>query len=70
MTKNVGTLDRIIRLIVGIVLIAYAVPIGFPATGWNGVGWLGLIPLATAVLGSCPLYTMLGASTCPRAGVK
>ncbi len=68
MTKNVGTLDRIIRVIVGLTLIAYALPLGFPETGWNGVGWIGLIPLATAVFGSCPLYTMLGVSSCARAG--
>ena len=66
MTKNVGTIDRIFRVIVGIVLIAYAVPVWFPVTGWNWVGWIGVIPLATAAFGICPLYGVLGISSCPR----
>ncbi len=37
MHTNVGTIDRITRVIVGILLIAYAIPIGFPSTGWNWV---------------------------------
>lgn len=64
MSKNVGTLDRIIRIVLGLVLIAYAIPFGFPMTGWNWVGWIGLIPIATAVVGNCPAYTILGVSTC------
>ena len=38
MIKNVGGLDRILRVVLGILLIAYAIPIGFPHTGWN---WMG-----------------------------
>ncbi|MDZ7809490.1 MAG: DUF2892 domain-containing protein [Arhodomonas sp.] len=59
MSKNVGTIDRIIRAIIGIVLIAL-VFIG-PQTPW---GWIGLIPLATAVVSFCPAYRLLGMSTC------
>ena len=66
MTTNVGTIDRIFRAIVGIVLIAYAIPVWFPATGWNWVGWIGVVPLATAAFGICPLYGVLGISTCPH----
>jgi hypothetical protein len=66
MATNIGTIDRILRVIIGIVLIAYAIPVWFPATGWNRVGWIGVIPLATAAFGNCPLYSMLGLSTCPR----
>lgn len=66
MTTNVGTIDRILRVILGIVLIAYAIPVWFPATGWNWVGWVGVVPLATAALGNCPLYSVLGMSTCPH----
>lgn len=66
MSKNIGAIDRALRVIVGLVLLAYAVPIGFPATGWNGVGWIGVIPLLTAVLGTCPLYSVIGLSTCRR----
>jgi hypothetical protein len=66
MMKNVGGLDRIVRIVLGIVLIAYAIPIGFPHTGWNWVGWIGVVPLLTAFAGSCPLYSAIGVSTCAR----
>jgi Inner membrane protein YgaP-like, transmembrane domain len=65
MSVNVGGFDRLARLIIGIVLIGYAIPIGFPSTGWNWVGWFGLIPLATALFGLCPLYSVLGITTHP-----
>ena len=65
MPTNMGTIDRAIRFAIGLALIAYAIPVGFPSTGWNWVGWIGGIPLLTAALGFCPLYTMLGVSTCP-----
>ena len=50
----------------GLVLIAYAIPIGFPHTGWNAVGWIGVIPFLTAIVGSCPLYSVIGLSTRAR----
>ena len=59
---NEGTADRAFRAIVGIGLIAI-VFVG-PKTPW---GWLGIIPLATALIGWCPAYTLLGINTC---GVK
>jgi hypothetical protein len=60
MKANVGGIDRILRIVLGLVLIALA------ATGTIGVwGWIGVVPLATAALGFCPLYTVLGFSTCP-----
>lgn len=62
---NVGTIDRIARIVVGIVLIAYAIPLGFSQTGWNWVGWIGVVPLLTAVFAFCPAYTLLGITTCP-----
>lgn len=58
--NNVGTIDRIVRVAVGLGLLAI-VFVG-PKTPF---GWLGLIPLATAALGTCPLYSVLGISTCP-----
>jgi hypothetical protein len=61
MTQNVGGLDRAIRAILGLVLLSL-VFVG-PKTAW---GWIGLIPLATALLGWCPPYSLLGISTCPR----
>ncbi len=58
--KNVGTIDRALRIIAGIVLIAL-VFVG-PKTPW---GWIGIIPLATGLIGFCPAYRLLGLSTCP-----
>jgi len=58
MTLNVGTLDRVIRIVAGVVLIAL-VFVG-PQTPW---GWIGVIPLATALIGWCPAYALLGLST-------
>ncbi len=59
MGKNVGAVDRALRIVIGLVLIAL-VFVG-PKTAW---GWLGIVPLATAALGWCPLYTVLGVRTC------
>ena len=66
MSTNVGGIDRVLRIVIGLALIAYAIPLGMPKTGWNWVGWIGVIPLLTAVVGSCPLYSLLGINTCPR----
>jgi hypothetical protein len=66
MVRNVGTIDRALRVMVGLVLIAYAIPLGFSQTGWNWVGWIGVVPLLTAFLGTCPAYSILGVSTCER----
>ncbi|MCB2014482.1 MAG: DUF2892 domain-containing protein [Sphingobium sp.] len=57
---NVGAIDRALRIAVGVVLIAL-VFIG-PKTPW---GWVGIIPLVTGLFRSCPLYSLLGLSTCP-----
>lgn len=61
MTCNVGGIDRILRIIVGLVLISL-VFVG-PKTPW---GWLGVVPLLTAILGWCPPYALLGLSTCKK----
>jgi hypothetical protein len=66
MMKNVGTLDRVLRIVLGLALIAYAIPIGFPSTGWNWVGWIGVIPLLTGIFSTCPAYAILGVNTCSR----
>lgn len=66
MNKNVGTIDRTLRVAVGLVMLAYALKLGMPNTGWNWVGWIGLVPLLTAFIGNCPLYSLIGLSTCPR----
>ena len=61
MKQNVGSIDRAIRAIVGIGLISL-VFIG-PQTVW---GWIGVIPLATAIIGWCPPYSLLGINTCKK----
>lgn len=61
MTRNMGTADRTIRAIVGVVLLAL-VFVG-PQTAW---GWIGLIPLATALMGNCPAYSLIGVRTCKK----
>ena len=64
MTKNIGNIERIIRIVGGLVLIALA------ATGTVGVwGWLGLVPLATGLLGWCPPYSLLGINTCKNKNI-
>lgn len=65
MHSNVGALDRIARTVIGLLLIAYAIPVGFPDTGWNWVAWIGVISILTAVVGICPAYNVFGISTCP-----
>ncbi|MGB1110696.1 MAG: YgaP family membrane protein [Gammaproteobacteria bacterium] len=61
MTKNVGGIDKVIRIIAGIALIAWAIL----GTGYNWIGWIGVVPLATALLGICPAYSLIGVNTCP-----
>ena len=59
MTANVGGIDRVLRAVLGVVLIAL-VFVG-PQTPWGG---LGLVPLLTGVVGFCPLYRLVGVNTC------
>lgn len=58
--RNEGPTDRILRIGLGLGLISLAF-LG-PKTPW---GWVGLVPLFTGLIGSCPLYTLLGFSSCP-----
>ena len=60
MTKNEGTIDRALRVIVGLGLLSL-VFIG-PQTMW---GLIGIVPLVTGLIGICPLYSILGINTCP-----
>lgn len=61
MTRNEGTIDRLLRVVVGLILIAL-VFVG-PRTAW---GWIGVVPLLTGLVGMCPIYSLLGINTCPR----
>lgn len=66
MTANIGTLDRILRVIVGLALLAWA--LGFlPGYGTSAWGWIGLVPLITGLAGYCPAYSLIGMNTCRRA---
>ena len=59
MKSNVGGMDRILRIVVGLVLI------GLTVTGNVGAwGWVGLVPLATGAIGWCPPYAIFGWNTC------
>lgn len=61
--KNVGGIDRILRIVVGLALL-----VGFFVNADAGMRWLyliGIVPLATGLISSCPLYSILGLSTCP-----
>ena len=59
MKRNVGGIDRILRIVAGLVLIGLAV------TGTVGMwGWIGIVPLATGLMGWCPPYAILGFNTC------
>jgi uncharacterized membrane protein YfcA len=58
--SNVGGIDRALRVVIGIALIAMTL------TGTIGVwGWIGIVPLLTAAFGTCPLYSLVGMNTCP-----
>jgi hypothetical protein len=58
--RNEHNMERGARVLIGLGLISL-VFFG-PQTSW---GWIGVVPLATGLIGSCPLYTLLGLSTCP-----
>lgn len=60
MKTNEGGIDRTVRIVAGLVLL------GLMAMGVIGVwGWLGIVPLATGLIGWCPAYTLLGMNSCP-----
>ncbi len=61
--QNVGGIDKVLRILLGLGLLAagYLTPLGW----W---GLVGLVPLVTGLVGTCPLYTILGLRTCPRLG--
>ena len=60
MKLNVGGIDRGLRVVIGLVLVALAAT---HTVGWWG--WLGLVPLLTGLFGFCPLYPLFGLNTCP-----
>ncbi|WP_213603806.1 YgaP family membrane protein [Pseudoxanthomonas japonensis] len=60
MKTNVGGFDKWARVVVGALLIGWAL------TGGPLWAWIGLVPLVTGLFGFCPLYRLLGVNTCPR----
>ncbi|HTE76725.1 MAG TPA: DUF2892 domain-containing protein [Xanthobacteraceae bacterium] len=63
MSENVGSIDRALRIVIGVLLICFAIPLEFPNTGWNWIGWIGVMPILTAIFGTCPAYSVIGFST-------
>jgi hypothetical protein len=63
MPVNVGTVDQYVRIVVGLVLVAFAFQDGLSIQGWHWAGLIGLVLLATAFFRSCPLYQALGIAT-------
>jgi hypothetical protein len=59
--RNVGSVDRIIRVLLGLGLLAFAL---FSANQYAWIGYIGIVPILTAVFSSCPLYSVLGMNTC------
>ncbi len=59
MTRNEGNIDRIVRIVLALAIFA----LGFAFNSWLGL--IGIVPLATGLIGWCPLYAVFGLSTCP-----
>jgi Protein of unknown function (DUF2892) len=60
MNINVGNIDRVLRIVAGVILVTLA------ATGiFAPWGWLGVVPLLTGIFKFCPAYALLGLNTCP-----
>jgi hypothetical protein len=60
MTRNVGSIDRVLRVLIGLALIVASL------TGTIGLwGYIGIVPLLTAFVGYCPAYSLIGMNTCP-----
>jgi len=61
--SNVGRVDRVVRIIVGIALVGLF--FAYPEESWRNFTIIGIVPLLTAFMGNCPLYSLFGLSTCP-----
>ena len=61
MSNNVGSVDRVMRVLIGLGLLAFAFYSGYQ---YAWIGYIGIVPILTAVFSSCPLYSVLGWSTC------
>jgi hypothetical protein len=61
MQKNIGTVDKVVRTLAGIALLSQAFAGPFGPAWW---GWIGIVPLATVLVGWCPAYSVIGVKTC------
>ena len=61
---NEGSVDRVLRIVVGLALLVWFF-VDQGAGFWHYAKLIGIVPLATGLLGSCPVYSLLGVSTCP-----
>ncbi|MGV8938891.1 MAG: YgaP family membrane protein [Allorhizobium sp.] len=61
--KNVGTVDRVLRVVLGLVVLSLFFL--YPNAPWRYLALIGIVPLVTGLMSTCPLYSMLGMSTCP-----
>lgn len=61
MKANVGGMDRFIRMIIGLALLSLML---FIDGNWKYIGLIGLVPIFTALIKFCPLYTLFGVNTC------
>ncbi len=63
MIENVGTIDRAIRIVIGMALLSMLI---FAGSEWKWLGLIGLVPLITALAGRCPAYSVMGIKTCAK----
>ncbi|QLF70970.1 DUF2892 domain-containing protein [Peteryoungia desertarenae] len=61
--KNVGSVDRLLRIVAGLVLLSLFFI--YPDASWRYFALIGIVPLATGLLSTCPLYSIIGINTCP-----
>lgn len=61
--KNVGSVDRLLRIVAGLVLLSLFFI--YPEASWRYFALIGIVPLATGLLSTCPLYSIIGINTCP-----
>ncbi len=61
--SNVGSIDRVLRVVAGLVLLAMFFV--YSDASWRYVTLIGIVPLFTGLFGTCPLYSIFGISTCP-----
>ena len=67
MTANVGGIDRVLRIAVGVALVLFAL-LGPADLSWKWVGYIGIVPILTGLIGRCPAYRLFGLTTCPVRG--